>query len=311
MTVARRVRRRARGQVRTGTRGREHEGVADEVRDRAFEQPGVGVHARQVLGHVDDDAACPDRGSRAPRHTSSRPSGAAVDRAGLDAGSCRAGWRRDRSAGRSRPRSSPAIRVRPSSLQSTSCWRRLVTAALIDASGVRRSCDMRRQRGSQPVRLAERHRLGRLARELRLATAAPSWATNAASTRRSSGGSGRPLSASDAPSSRTHGRRRPGRRPSYRPTPRRATPPRPAGAPRPRQRERHAQVLAAAPAAGPCAPSTPRPRRAPRPRPGCGRLGRAASARSTRTRETAADDDEDPEREEVSASARSTCGSAG
>ena len=55
------------------------------------------------------------------------------------AGSCRAGWRRRGRAGPSRCRWSPRRSSRSSVLHATSCWSRLVTAALMDASGVRRS----------------------------------------------------------------------------------------------------------------------------------------------------------------------------
>ena len=76
--------------------------------------------------------AAPRRDRRAPRGSRARRSGA---------GSCRAGCRRVRSGGRSPRRSWRGTRARSSGRQSTSSWSRLVTDALIPASGVRRSCD--------------------------------------------------------------------------------------------------------------------------------------------------------------------------
>ena len=91
--------------------------VVEQVGEHALEQPGVGEHERQVVGHVDVDARR-RAGEREQRRADDlverdrpRPARSARRPAG---GSRRAGWRRPRRGGRPSPRSSPAARSRSS-----------------------------------------------------------------------------------------------------------------------------------------------------------------------------------------------------
>ena len=119
-------------------------GVADEVGERPLQQRGVGEHVGQRLGHVDLDVAGgraeagDARRARPPRRRS-----AARRRCSADACS-RLMSSRLPTMSASRSVSSSIVASNSSTASgdhSTSRWRRLEIDALIDASGVRRSCD--------------------------------------------------------------------------------------------------------------------------------------------------------------------------
>ena len=153
-----------------GRAGPVRERVGDDVRDRAFEEPGIRLHPRQRLRHVDVDGVraarrgCAARPARPRRARSGRRRSAAL-RSG--AGSCRAGCRRGRRAGRSPRRSSRETRRARSRASRSRRASRLVTEALIH--GQRRAEVVRHrseERDAQLVGALELDGLRGLGREL-------------------------------------------------------------------------------------------------------------------------------------------------
>ena len=115
--------------------------VVEQVGEHPLEQAWVGLHERQVVGHVDLDcrAASGTARSAAPTTSSSATGcGCDADRAGLEPARVeQVGDDAVEPVGGVLDRGEQL--VASSSDQSTSVWRRLLTAALMPASGVRRS----------------------------------------------------------------------------------------------------------------------------------------------------------------------------
>ena len=136
--------------------GRPGQRVRDHVGDRPLEQGGVGLHEGHRLRHVDlafgarRVAHC---WPRPPRCPPARPESIQARRRRSAAGSCRAGSRPPGRDGRSAASMVPSSSSRSAADQSTSCCCKLVTAALMEASGVRRSWETacRRVRRSASV----------------------------------------------------------------------------------------------------------------------------------------------------------------
>ena len=124
---------------------RVRERVGDDVGDRALEQARVGLDARQGLGHVDVDGsrAGAELRERGRATTSSRPTGVQRRRRARrsGAGSCRAGCRRAVEPVGLLVDRLEELAVVVSASSRRRCCSRLVTDALIEASGVRRSCE--------------------------------------------------------------------------------------------------------------------------------------------------------------------------
>ena len=139
--------------------------VLDDVGDDALEQAGVGEHRRHVSGTstTTSRARGPEAASAAGTTSSSAVGRSRGITAPASSGACRAGCRRGRSAGRSPPRPWRGARA-VARVHLDVLWRRLVTDALMPASGVRSRatrlaasrCAARRPAASAPASAAWR-----------------------------------------------------------------------------------------------------------------------------------------------------------
>ena len=129
------------------------DGVLDQVREHPLEQTRVGDHERQLLGDAQVDAGRRGQPRQRGRHdlVDVHRTQVRLDASRSAAGSCPAGWRPARPAGRRTPRWWPAGPPRPLRTIRRRSDRRLDTAALMLASGVRRSWDTA---ASSAVRIA-------------------------------------------------------------------------------------------------------------------------------------------------------------